>query len=465
MAEWFISSAVLIALVLALQRVLGKKISAVARYALWLVVLARLLIPVQLVSLPVYSTEGELPAAVVSPSVPVATLPEAPEESGTEAAPTAPASPAPGAQPTVSEPVAASWTLEKRLTAVWLCGAGVLGTVIVTSNLRFSLALRRRRTRLKGADCALPVYTVEGLESPCLVGLVRPAVYLAPEDTENAQRLRHVLAHEQAHWHGGDHMWAVGRAAALCLHWFDPLVWVAAALSKRDAELACDARTLKVLGDGERAAYGETLLYRQIRTDAWEDSNFSLVGKYNGNIINRLVTLASAHRVECFGFLPNSELRSSQTATVLSGKTAWAVEDAERDDVLGSLREIGADAALYREVTGEDTLVLYPSFDCGMTVELVGGGHISLWPLIESGDGAVLLRYVSDTENRTFLLPSAGGIRMNILRITGVGDTKQEQLNAIYDRVSVPYSDLDDFKVVARSLVRQIVAAWMEIPA
>lgn len=259
MVEWFISSAALIVLVLTLRRALGKKLSAAARYALWLVVLARLLIPVQLVSLPVYSTEGERLATVVSPSVPVATLPEAPGESGTVAAPTTPASPAPGAQPTVSEPAAASWTVEKCLTIVWLCGAGMLGAVIVTSNLRFSLALRRRRTRLKGADCALPVYTAEGLESPCLVGLVHPAVYLAPEDAENAQRLRHILAHEQAHWRGGDHVWAVGRAAALCLHWFEPLVWVAA-VSKRDAELACDARTLKALGDGERAAYGQTLL-------------------------------------------------------------------------------------------------------------------------------------------------------------------------------------------------------------
>lgn len=738
MVEWFISSAVLIVLVLALRRALGKKLSAAARYALWLVVLARLLVPAQLVSLPVYSTEGERPVAAVSPSVPVATLPEAPGESNMPAVtPTTPIT-TPGAssiQPAVSEPAAAPWTPEEWLTAAWLCGAGVLGAVIVTSNLRFFLALRRRRTRLKGADCALPVYTAEGLESPCLVGLVHPAVYLAPEDAENPQRLRHILAHEQAHWRGGDHIWAVGRAAALCLHWFDPLVWVAAAVSKRDAELACDARTLKALGDGERAAYGETLLslvtarptprallscstamsggkktlrerieaiakkpqtrraalflaaavvilaavlafgqerseydaflteldratqigylpeirnitdptcpedslpqikallskiertaegswpltdeveqnalflgerqygfqsdgegallyrveqtgeqtqcflvgryraesdvrgelerwigraaqmeaklflqqveraeeiavvpaptssvgypaltgdalqsardelsaveaaderdepegekslfmrpgvvvgeefyrfypnsangetllYRQSSPDtAVNDSDYALVGKYSGNIINRLMTLASAQHVERFGFLPNSELRSSQTATVSSGKNTWTVEDAERDDVLGSLREIGADAALYREVTGEDTLALYPSFDCGMTVELVGGGHISLWPLIEAGDGAVLLRYVSDTENRAFLLSSAGIIRMNILRIAGMGDTTREQFNAIYDRVSVPYGDSDDLTVVARSLVGRITAAWMEMPS
>ena len=58
----------------------------------------------------------------------------------------------------------------------------------------------------------------------------------------------------------GDHFWAWMRLAALALHWYNPLVWAAAILSKRDAELACDEAVLRWLGAEERHNYGETLL-------------------------------------------------------------------------------------------------------------------------------------------------------------------------------------------------------------
>ena len=50
------------------------------------------------------------------------------------------------------------------------------------------------------------------------------------------------------------------RLAALALHWYNPLVWAAAILSKRDAELACDEAVLRLLGEAERQSYGETLI-------------------------------------------------------------------------------------------------------------------------------------------------------------------------------------------------------------
>ena len=48
-----------------------------------------------------------------------------------------------------------------------------------------------------------------------------------------------------AHRRHGDHVWAVLRGAALALHWYNPLVWLSAALSKRDGELACDEGALR----------------------------------------------------------------------------------------------------------------------------------------------------------------------------------------------------------------------------
>ena len=72
--------------------------------------------------------------------------------------------------------------------------------------------------------------------------------------------MRHVLTHELTHYAHKDHIWSVVRCVCLCVYWFDPLVWVAAWFSRRDCELACDEGALKRLGEGERIAYGRSLL-------------------------------------------------------------------------------------------------------------------------------------------------------------------------------------------------------------
>ena len=70
----------------------------------------------------------------------------------------------------------------------------------------------------------------------------------------------YILAHEETHFRHGDHLWSYLRCACLAVHWFNPLVWWAAALSRRDCELACDDGTLRRLGDEHRKAYGATLI-------------------------------------------------------------------------------------------------------------------------------------------------------------------------------------------------------------
>ena len=77
---------------------------------------------------------------------------------------------------------------------------------------------------------------------------------------EDQNRMQHVLEHEMTHYRHGDYIWALLRVGCLVLHWYNPLVWCAALLSRRDAELACDEATIKRLGEEERAAYGRTLI-------------------------------------------------------------------------------------------------------------------------------------------------------------------------------------------------------------
>lgn len=143
---------------------------------------------------------------------------------------------------------------------VRLAGAVVVGCWFLLSNLVFRRRLVRSARPLAGVDCPLPVYVSAGAPSPCLSGLVRPGIYLTPDCPAEGPGLKHILAHELTHRRQGDQFWALIRCLCLALYWFNPLVWLAAALSRRDCELSCDEGAIRLLGEGERTAYGRTLL-------------------------------------------------------------------------------------------------------------------------------------------------------------------------------------------------------------
>ena len=235
MTEWIITSSLLIAIVLLVRRLFRGKLSLRLQYALWLVVLVRLLIPgtVAQTGLSVLNylprTEVEVSQGTVTAPAPidgggVQTQPAEPAGDG-EADPVQPAAPAeptgegePIQTPSPPEPI--PW--QGVLTAVWLAGAAAVAAALVISNLRFYLRLRRVRRAHPIPGLAVPVYVARGLPSPCLYGFPRPAVYLTPAAAEDPAVLGHVLSHELTHRRHGDHVWAVLRGAALALHWYNP---------------------------------------------------------------------------------------------------------------------------------------------------------------------------------------------------------------------------------------------------
>ncbi len=255
--NWVLTASALTAAVLFLRAAFGRRIGARVRYALWALVLARLLVPGQFYTAPV-----EAPRVLPEPRT-VQTLPAPRRTPAAEIPPSGggePDRPVPNAAPveTAAAPEA-RLSPEAAAGGVWLAGTAAMAAAFLISNVRFARRLRRIRVPL-AADCPPRVYTAAGLPSPCLFGVLRPAVYVTPEAAAEPGMLRHVLAHEATHFRHGDHIWSVLRCAALAVHWWNPLVWLAAVLSRRDAELACDEGALKALGDGERRAYGNTLL-------------------------------------------------------------------------------------------------------------------------------------------------------------------------------------------------------------
>lgn len=220
MLNWFFSSSLLLAATLALRALFHRRLDPRWTYALWLPAALRLLCPVALFRRPA------IPLNWVSGA----------------------GWPAAGLQGTAGGSF--PW-----LTALWLLGVLVTAAVLLFSNLHFARRLRRIRQPVDLTQRP-PVYQA-ALPSPCLFGLLRPAIYCTPHLGELAP---YVLAHERAHYRQGDHLWCLVRCLCLALHWFNPLVWFAARFSREDGELSCDARALDQLDPEQRLAYGRALL-------------------------------------------------------------------------------------------------------------------------------------------------------------------------------------------------------------
>ncbi len=111
----------------------------------------------------------------------------------------------------------------------------------------------RRRTELRMTDA---------VNVPTLAGVWRPQIWipLAWLDQLSPAEMRHVLLHELGHARRRDMLVQRLFLVAQCLHWFNPLIWLAGHLAKADREMACDAWVLAHLGDGKSAEYGSTLL-------------------------------------------------------------------------------------------------------------------------------------------------------------------------------------------------------------
>ena len=272
MREVLLTSSALILALLVLRRVFRKRISRRVQYALWGLVLVRLLVPVNLPAADFSVLSVSEPARVQMEErleeEPVYVLPVSTQEIARSSARPNVILPMEGRYSEVTQAEGGpavltkyAFTLEEALGLVWVAGMGCMGLWLAASNLRFWHMLRKKRIPMELPECRYPVYLVEeGLLSPCLFGLFRPAVYLTPAAMESGEGLRHVLAHEETHGRHGDPLWSLLRSVCLAVYWFDPLVWWAGAAAREDCELACDESALRRLGEGERIPYGQTLL-------------------------------------------------------------------------------------------------------------------------------------------------------------------------------------------------------------
>lgn len=278
--ELTLQGSVLIGAIL-LLRLLGRyRLPGWTFRILWGVALARLLIPVALPfpwnvyaglehladfgrTAPSVQTPAEIPAPSQGGVIP--DIPDLPVEPDQIPVPeTAPAA------------VEIPW-----LTILYLAGAAALVLLFLVSYRRgvqmFRTAIPLTHPAVnqwRGQIPALrgvPIRQCDHIRSPLTYGLIRPVVLLPKGlDCGDTQELGYILLHEGAHIRHWDAWWKLLLAAALCVHWFNPLVWCMYVCANRDLERCCDESVVRACGLEARSEYALTLL-------KWEERRSGLL--------------------------------------------------------------------------------------------------------------------------------------------------------------------------------------------
>lgn len=249
---------------------------------LWGVALARLLIPVALpfpwnIYAGLEHLAGFGQTAQTAPSVQTPAEIPAPSQGG--GIPEVPALPMEPGQIPVPEAAPAAVEIP-WLTILYLAGAAVLALLFLVSYRRgvrvFRTALplkhpavnrwRRQIPALRG----VPIRRCDRIRSPLTYGLIRPVILLPKGLDYEQEEVGYILLHEGTHIKHRDAWWKLFLAAALCIHWFNPLVWCMYVWANRDLERCCDESVVRRCGLEVRSEYALTLL-------KWEERRSGLL--------------------------------------------------------------------------------------------------------------------------------------------------------------------------------------------
>ena len=194
---------------------------------------------------------------------------------------------------------------------LWLLGSIFLATYFIVTHIRFvreyetSLPVWHPNINQWLSTCPLKrridVRESDKIVSPLTYGLFRPIILL-PKGTDynNIRHLNYVLTHELIHIKRLDVLYKWLLVLTLCIHWFNPIVWLFYRLANRDLELSCDEAVVKKYGESNKAEYALTLINLAEKGSKWAPflSSFS-----KNSIEERIIAIMKPRRKNIIGVL------------------------------------------------------------------------------------------------------------------------------------------------------------------
>lgn len=286
-----LSGSLLILVLFLLKPLLKNKISKQWQYSIWLVVIVRLLLP--------FTPKESLMGTLFSQTDQTSTQTTHTSSHETDMFPVFSVYPVEDYDdPELEDKVTpAPFPLPDKGTAIWqYLFLGWLGAALlllirkITVYQSFANYIRAGREEVSdirlldrlaqieeqmGVKRPVELYTNSLISSPLLLGFFRPCIIL-PTAVLPEIDFQYTVWHELTHYKRLDmfYKWLV--QLTVCLHWFNPLVWLMEREINRACELACDEAVIQTLNPQERREYGDTLLHAMGAGGAYQHSPASV---------------------------------------------------------------------------------------------------------------------------------------------------------------------------------------------
>lgn len=233
-----------------IARLFLRKAPKIFSYVLWIVVLVRLLCPFSFESaislLP--SNTQPIPQGIVHMQNPAVDLPlPSINNAINDKLPK-------GEEQLVADPLEA---LVVIATLFWAFGITIMATYSIISLIKL------KRKLIGATPFEKNIFVADHIDSPFVIGILKPKIYL-PSNINNSE-IDFIIMHEKTHIKRFDHITRILAFVTLCVHWFNPFVWIAYTLSAKDMEMSCDDAVINKLGASIKKEYATSLLRFEVQ--------------------------------------------------------------------------------------------------------------------------------------------------------------------------------------------------------
>ena len=170
----------------------------------------------------------------------------------------------------------------RGLALLWLLGMAGFLAFHVFSYLRMRHRIRRLDSGVRQVEPG--ICEIDGGHLSFVMGLIHPVIYLSSGLDPESRKV--VLCHERVHLQRRDYLFKPAALVICCVHWFNPLVWLAFYLMNMDCEMSCDEKVVKLLGEESKKIYSYTLL---------EEASGGEWKRYRGGSICALLSFGEDH--------------------------------------------------------------------------------------------------------------------------------------------------------------------------
>lgn len=240
------------------------------------------------------------------------------------------------------------------LEILWLTGTILLGVYFTISYLRcqkkFRMSLPVKNdfvTKwLRGTKAfkTVEVRSSDQVLSPLTYGLFHPVILLPKKiDWKNETALRYILTHEYVHIRRFDAVTKIILAVTLCIHWWNPIVWLMYFLANRDIELSCDETVVHICGEEEKASYALIL----ICMEEAKKLPFSVSSHFSKNSIQERISAIMKIK-------KNSVLGIAAALVLVAGTTTVFATNAQNKST---------DEVVSKEIDKNDKRIAVPTID------------------------------------------------------------------------------------------------------